>query len=186
MKCTTPLRNVTVLDCKLIPRQPTKEIDQRNETFGTIYQINSPRYFGYNAYPDNMYCVWNVADEGFVTYRIIDQKLQNKSDCDGSGCDCPDTMTIEMGNNEMKLCGSKMPPIVNQMSSDGLKVTFCSDNMHSAKGILLMAYRHNNQSGLDGGIMFTNPTVTKRQAQVCNYIITTVIFIVYICVHRYN
>ena len=130
-----------------------------------------------------MYCVWNVADEGFVTYRIIDQKLQNKSDCDGSGCDCPDTMTIEMGNNEMKLCGSKMPPIVNQMSSDGLKVTFCSDNMHSAKGILVMAYRHNNQSELTDNVMLTAPIVIERQAQVCNYIITTFIIIVYMRVY---
>jgi len=131
-----------VLDCKLSKSSPTKVIDQRTEQYGTIYQINSPRYFAYADYSNNTYCIWNIAKKGFVTYRVVDQQLQSPSDCDKPGCRCPDSTIITMGANEVKLCGSRMPAIVNQMSSDGLQVKFCSDNQQSAKGILVMAYRH--------------------------------------------
>ena len=90
-----------------------------------------------------MYCIWNIAEEGLVTYRIIDQQLQEPSDCEEPGCDCPDSMSFEMGVNKVKLCGSKMLPIANQLSSDGLQVKFCSDHMHASKGMFVMAYRHN-------------------------------------------
>ena len=172
MACSYPLRNVTVLDCELYKKWD-REISQQNETFGTIYQINSPQYFGYETYPENMYCIWNIANKDLVTYRIIDQRLQNASDCDGPGCNCPDAMMVRMGSNEVKLCGSTMPPMVNHMSSDGLQVKFCSDHMHTAKGILLMAYRHNNQQELtSNNNMFDrvieNMASRKRRQQVCS------------------
>ena len=46
-----------------------------------------------------------------------------------------------MGTNEITLCGNEMlfPP--NQLSSNGLKMTFCSDNKHTAKGFQLIARR---------------------------------------------
>ena len=171
-KCTKESRNVTVLDCHLVPRVETKEINQRNETYGTIYQINSPYYFhGHRSYPNNTYCIWNIADSGFVTYRIVDQRLQEPHNCSGPGCDCPDNMKIKMGANEIKLCGSKMPPIVNQMSSDGLQVKFCSDNMHSSKGILVMAYRHTRQNVTVGVLPNSiGNTVNRRRKQVQVYI----------------
>ena len=166
-----------MLDCKLVPRQPTKVIDQRTETYGTIYQINSPRYFGNFPYPDNMYCVWNISKKGFVTYRIVDQRLQSPSVCEGPGCNCPDSMEVTTGSNRFTLCGSTMPSVVNQVSSDGLQVKFCSDNNHNAKGILLMAYRHSNQNG-SGPIMplgsvndSRNDSRKRRQEQVYNIII---------------
>ena len=172
MVCSYPLRNVTVLDCELIFKWD-REISQQNETFGTIYQINSPQYFGYETYPENMYCIWNIANKDLVTYRIIDQRLQNASDCNGPGCDCPDAMMVRMGSNEVKLCGSAMPSMVNHMSSDGLQVKFCSDHMHTAKGILLMAYRHNNQQEMtNNNNMFDrvieNMASRKRRQQVCS------------------
>ena len=75
-----------------------------------------------------------------------------------------------MGSNEVKLCGSKMPPVVNQMSFDGLQVKFCSDNKHTSKGILLMAYRHNRRSASD--VILPNNFVNKRkrQVEVCYYL----------------
>jgi len=144
-KCTTRKANVTIPDCKLISRTPDKEINQREEEFGTIYQINSPNYFGYKEYPNNMFCVWNIANGGLVTYRVVDQQLQNASDCEDEACKCPDHMKITMGGNEMTLCGSRRPDISNQMSSDGLHVKFCSDSAVNSRGILLMAYRHKSQ-----------------------------------------
>ena len=116
-----------------------------------------------------MYCIWNIADEGLVTYQIIDQQLQEPGDCEGTGCDCPDSMSIKMGVNEIKLCGSRMPPIKNQISSDGLQVKFCSDNMHTSKGILVMAYRYSNQSEVENVMTTTNgisESRKRRQEQV--------------------
>ena len=185
-------RNVTVLSCELSPRLPTKEISQRNDTYGTIYQINSPYYFGYRQYPNNMYCIWNIANEGFVTYRIVDQQLQEPDNCNGPGCDCPDNMKIKMGANEIKLCGSKMPPIVNQMSSDGLQVQFCSDNMHTSKGILMMAYRYTRQNvtvGVLPNSITTGNTsaVNRRRRQVQVHIASSItIFIVSIIKTAYS
>ena len=123
-----------------------------------------------------MYCIWNIANEGFVTYRIVDQQLQEPDNCNGPGCDCPDNMKIKTGANEIKLCGSKMPPIVNQMSSDGLQVKFCSDNMHISKGILVMAYRYTRQN-VTVGVLPNNITTgntsavnrRRRQVQVHSY-----------------
>jgi len=86
--------------------------------------------------------MWNIANDGMVTYRIVDQQLQNASDCDEDGCDCPDFMKINMGKNEIKLCGSSMPQLANQISLDGLHLSFCSDSHHKSKGILVMAYKH--------------------------------------------
>ena len=171
-KCNFVRTNVNVLDCKLVKRLTTRKINQRSETFGTIYQINSPHYFNDHNYPHGMYCVWNIANAGFVTYRIVEQQLQGPSDCDGPGCDCPDSMKIKMGANEIKLCGSKMPPVVNQMSTDGLQVKFCSDNEHNAKGVLMMAYQHNRQMENMSIVLpnnITNNTVNtvKRQTPVC-------------------
>ena len=120
----------------------TKSIDQRNVTHGIIHQINSPNYFSMREYPNNLYCMWNIANDGLVTYRIVDQQLQNATDCEEDGCDCPDFMKIKMGKNEIKLCGSSMPQLTNQISSDGLHVSFCSDSHNKSKGILVMAYRH--------------------------------------------
>ena len=184
MECSYPLRNVTVLDCQLNIKF-NKEINQQNESFGTIYQVNSPRYFGYRTYPEDMYCIWNIANEGLVTYRIIDQQLQNASDCDGPGCECPDTMMVRMGSNEVKLCGSTMPPMVNHMSSDGLQVKFCSDNRHTAKGILLMAYRHNNQQEMiNNNVMLDRVIETmarrKRRQQVCSCITNYCDYVMYV------
>ena len=129
-----------MLDCKLIQITSFQEIDFIQDSFGIIYQINTPHYFGYNEYPNNTYCIWNVADKGFVTYCIIDQQLQEPSDCDGPGCDCPDSVTITSGASETKLCGTTTPSLVNQVSTNGLQVTFCSDNMLGSKGVLMMAY----------------------------------------------
>jgi len=142
-KCTTRKANIIIPDCELQPRTPKKEIDQRTEESGTIYQVNSPSYFGHQNYQNNMFCVWNIANEGLVTYRIVDQNLQNASDCDhDEACKCPDHMKITMGGNQMTLCGSRRPDISNQISSDGLRVEFCSDNAGTSRGILVMAYRH--------------------------------------------
>jgi len=94
--------------------------------------------------------VWNIANEGLVTFRIVDQNLQNAAtDCvkNDEDCNCPDFMKIKMGGNELKLCGSKRPDINNQMSTDGLHAKFCSDNANSLRGILVMAYRHKGSQG---------------------------------------
>ena len=139
VKCKYPLRNVTVLDCKLIQKTSFQEIDLIQEGFRYTYEIYTPRYLGNNEYPDNTYCIWNVADKGSVTYRIIKQQLQEPSDCDERGCDCPDSVTITMGANEVKLCGSKTVSSFNQYSSDGLQVKFCSDIMLGSKGVLIKA-----------------------------------------------
>ena len=164
------MRNVTIIDCKLEHRFD-KEINQQNESCGTIYQVNSPHFFENHTYPENTYCIWNIANEGLVTYRIIQQQLQNAGDCDGPRCDCPDSMIVRMGHNEIKLCGSTMPPMVNHMSLDGLQVKFCSDNKHEAKGILLMAYRHNNQEEMiNNNIMLDRAIETmarRKRRQQC-------------------
>ena len=109
-----------------------------------IYQIYSPRYHGYKEYPNNTYCVWNVADTGLVSYQIVDQQLQEPSDCNETECGCPDSVKITMGANEITLCGSEMPIPPSQLSSNGLHVKFCSDNKYTAKGINLLATRHTN------------------------------------------
>ena len=108
-----------------------------------MYHIHSPRYYIENGYPNNTYCVWNVANSGLVSYHIIDQQLQEPRtrDCEGPGCDCPDSVKITMGTNEVKLCGSSMPSMNHLVSSNGLHVKFCSDNKHSAKGIFIGAYK---------------------------------------------
>ena len=136
--------NVTIPYCELRPLRH-KNISQRTEEFGTLYQINSPNYFRYRNYPNNIYCVWNVANEALVTYCIIDQMLQNATTgCDENyeDCKCPDFMKIVMGGNELKLCGSKRPVVTSQMSSDGLHIKFCSDNAIRSRGFLVMAYHH--------------------------------------------
>lgn len=130
---------------QLISRHTTKEIFQQNETYGITYRINTPKYFSCDSYPNNVYCVWNIANKGFVTYRIMDKQLQEPSDCDGPGCNCPDSFTISAGDDEIKLCGNTKFSIVNRFSWNGLQMTFCSDNKYGAKGILMTAYRHISQ-----------------------------------------
>ena len=108
-----------------------------------MYHIHSPRYYTNSDYPNNTYCVWNVANSGVVSYHIMDQQLQEPRthDCEGSGCDCPDSVKITMGTNEVKLCGSSMPSMKHLVSSNGLHVKFCSDNKHTAKGVFIRAYK---------------------------------------------
>ena len=126
------------------------------------YQIYSPLYYHDEDYRNNTYCVWNVANSGFVSFHVIDQQLQqpaNANSCSGPGCDCPDGVTVTMGTNGFKLCGSTLPSPPLHVSSNGLNVTFCSDNKHTAKGFLMRAYTSS------GGT-----TVGKREAQkVANY-----------------
>ena len=177
------VKNVTEWECQLVQKWD-KKIRRQNEKNGTIYQVNSPRYFRNGSYPNNRYCIWNIANEGLVTYQIIDQQLQNASDCDGQGCDCPDTLMLIMGSSEVKLCGSTMPPMVNNMSRDGLQVKFCSDNMHLAKGFLLKAFTQNNQSELLNNNVTLDKVIEnmarrKRREQICKCI-TTVCMYVYI------
>ena len=151
--------------CELKPF-PRKQISQREE-YGTIYQINSPNYFGYRNYPNSTYCVWNIANQGLVSYRIVDQMLQNvTTDCNegDKDCKCPDFMKVTMGGNELKLCGSRRPDISNQMSSDGLHVKFCSDNAISSRGVLVMAYRH--KEGGNSSFDFTTNVDSKKKRQV--------------------
>ena len=124
--------------CKLERKgryKPIERLARTNEM--DIYQIHSPHYFIHDNYPNNTYCVWNVADTGFVTYHIMDQQLQEPvtKGCDGPGCDCPDSVKMMMGNTEIKLCGSNKPSMSYLVSFDGLHVKFCSDNKHTAKGI---------------------------------------------------
>ena len=135
-KCHWEVGSISVLTCELQKAYKNKSIDQ----FEEVYQIYSPRYFGYKNYPNNTYCVWNVTNTGLVSYQIIDQKLQEPIDCDGPGCDCPDSVKITMGSNEIKLCGSDMPTLSTQFSYDGLQVKFCSDDSETAKGFHILAY----------------------------------------------
>ena len=112
-----------------------------------MYEIYSPQFFTGSDYPNNTYCAWNVANGGIVSYHIIYQQLQEPRthDCEGPGCDCPDSVKIKMGTNEVKLCGSpNMSSMTSmaynyQVSSNGLHVKFCSDNKHSARGFLISA-----------------------------------------------
>jgi len=45
--------------------------------------------------------VWNIANEGLVTYQIVDQMLQASCDENDENCNCPDFMKITMGGNEI-------------------------------------------------------------------------------------
>jgi len=49
-----------------------------------------------------------------------------------------------MGTNKIKLCGSNTPILNDQLSFNGLHVKFCSDNKYSAKGIYLLAHKHDD------------------------------------------
>ena len=139
-KCSLEKGLIAVPSCQLERKINYSEIEHSDN----IYQIYSPRYHGYNDYPNKTYCVWNVADSGLVSYQIVDQRLQEPSDCNGTGCDCPDSVKITMGANEITLCGSEMPIPPGQVSSNGLHVKFCSDNKYTAKGINLLATRLTN------------------------------------------
>ena len=103
-----------------------------------MYEISTPRFHSMNGYPSNTYCVWNVADSGFVSYHVMEQQLQEPmtDDCDGPGCDCPDYVKIKMGKNEEKLCGNMLTNNYG-VSPNGLHVKFCSDNKHTAKGVYI-------------------------------------------------
>ena len=111
------------------------------------YQIYSPQY---NGYPDNTYCVWNIANTGLVSYRIIDQQLQEPSNCSGPGCDCPDSVKISAGVHESKLCGSHDPSLSNnRQSPEGLQVKFCSDNKQNARGFRMEAFTYTDSKVYD-------------------------------------
>ena len=135
-KCGWEVGTISAPTCELQKATKNRTI---HETEG-VYQIYSPRYFGYRDYPNNTYCVWNVSVTGFVSYQIVDQQLQEPLDCDGPGCDCPDSVRISMGSYEIKLCGTDMPTVSTLLSDDGLQVKFCSDNTESAKGFHLLAF----------------------------------------------
>lgn len=159
-KCHYEVRNISVPTCELQRKShKNKTIDLSEE----VYQIYSPRYFGYRDYPNNTYCVWNVLATGLVSYQIVDQQLQEPLDCDWPGCDCPDNVKITMGSNEIKLCGTEMPTVSTQFSDDGLQVKFCSDNTESAKGFHLLAYVLTDSEPL--------PIINIRCKQKRNYII---------------
>ena len=140
-KCELKRGNISKQHCELERKTgytPIKNISEE-------YQIYSPFYLAENGeYPNNTYCIWNIANTGFVNFHILNQTLQeptNISDCDGPGCNCPDFVKITMGNNEMKLCGSSAPSANYSTSSRGLHVKFCSDNKHTAKGIFIRAHK---------------------------------------------
>lgn len=136
-KCGWEEGTISVPSCKLERKIKYKPIDKVEG----MYQINSPRYHGYSEYPNNTYCVWNVANTGFVSYQIVDQQLEEPLKCDDPGCDCPDSVKITMGKNEITLCGSgtHSASILSPFSFNGLHVKFCSDNKNSAKGFNMLA-----------------------------------------------
>ena len=110
-----------------------------------MYQIYSPQYFGvfgFSAlgYSNNAYCIWNISDTGLVHFHIVDQQLQEPTACDKVGSDCPDSVKIKMGYNQIKLCGSNIPVVSTLISNNGLQVRFCSDNTTTDKGFHLLAY----------------------------------------------
>ena len=136
-RCDWEEVNITVPTCQLERRTSYRSIPRN---WDSIVEIFSPGYFGNNGYPNNTYCVWNVADTGLVSYHIIDQQLQEPSNCSGPGCDCPDSVKISAGVLEIqKLCGSSSHDQLHSLSSNGLQVKFCSDNKQNAKGFLMMA-----------------------------------------------
>ena len=140
-------------ECKLERKTGYESIEQITEG---DYQIYSPRYYHNEDYPNNTYCVWNVANSGYITYHIMEQQLQEPADsdsCDGPGCDCPDGVTITMGTNGFKLCGTN-PSTSYHASSNGLHVKFCSDNKHTDKGFFIRAYQPSSGT-----------TVGKRETQ---------------------
>ena len=161
-QCGWEEATIAVPACQLERKINYKTIEHRDD----VYNIYSPRYNSYNEYPNNTYCVWNIADTGLVSYQIIDQQLQEPLDCNDTGCSCPDSVKISMGTNEITLCGNEtlMQP---QLSSNGLNVKFCSDNKHTAKGIHLVVTRHLNveQTSI---VDVTN--VQKREATLAQVI----------------
>ena len=139
-RCDLEIGDISVPACQL-ERKYTKRLYASSYQSTEEYEIYSPQYFDVEDYPNNTYCVWNVANTGFVSYHIADQQLQEPTDCDETGCNCPDYVKITMGSNEIiTLCGNNMPTVPTQFSKDGLKVEFCSDRIETAKGFHLLAY----------------------------------------------
>ena len=126
--------------CEL-QRETYKNLTYKSFYKSEVYEVYSPQYFEVEDYPNNTYCVWNVSDTGIVHYHIVDQQLQESADCDKAGCDCPDSVKITMGSNQIRLCGSDKLVESTQISDNGLQVTFCSDNTTTAKGFHLLAYK---------------------------------------------
>ena len=126
--------------CEL-QRETYKNLAYKSLYISEVYEIYSPQYFGIEDYPNNTYCVWNISDTGIVHYHLIDQQLQEPSNCDKACCDCTDSVKITMGFNQIRLCGSDKLAEDIQISDNGLQVTFCSDNTKTAKGFHLMAYK---------------------------------------------
>ena len=145
-KCIWEMRkvNISIPHCKLERKTGYKPIE-RIGSYEAMYLIHSPHYY-HGGYPNNTYCVWNVANGGLVSSHIMDQQLEEPRthDCRGPACTCPDNAKITMGFTEVKLCGSEMPSVTYMLSSNGLHVKFCSDNKNTAKGIFLSAFRFSN------------------------------------------
>ena len=151
IECKWVWRTTLGQECKLERKTGYEPI----EKIAGEYHIYSPRYY-IGDYRNNTYCVWNVANSGYINYHIMSQQLQqpaNMNSCSGPGCNCPDSVTITMGTNELKLCGSAMPSATYYPSSNGLHVRFCSDNKQTARGFFIRVYKPNGA------------TVGKREAQ---------------------
>ena len=135
--CKKKKINAFISQCHLERKSDYRLI---RKIFAGTYEIQSPHFHSGNGYPNNTYCVWNVANSGVVNYHVMKQELQEPmmDDCDGPGCDCPDYVKIKKGRNEEKLCGN-MLTYNYQPSPNGLHVKFCSDNKHTAKGIDIWA-----------------------------------------------
>ena len=142
-QCKWEIGNISVVACQL-ERIYTKKLYRSSYQSTEEYDIYSPRYLETEDYPNNTYCVWNVAITGFVSYHIVDQQLQEPTNCDKTGCNCPDSVKITMGSNDITLCGTGMPTVPTQFSDDGVKVEFCSDNTETAKGFHLLVYKLND------------------------------------------
>ena len=145
--------------CEL-QREIYKNLAYKSLNKSEVYEIYSPQYFEIEDYPNNTYCVWNVSDTGSVRYHIVDQQLQEPSDCDQACCDCTDSVKITMGFNQIRLCGSDKLVNSTQTSDNGLQVTFCSDNTMTAKGFHLRAYKFTD-------IISTSPSdCNKRETTI--------------------
>ena len=173
-KCDWEMGTISIPSCQLERKIAYKPIDQiEEETFGIIYQIYSPRYFGYKEYSNSTYCVWNVANEGYVSYHMVDQQLQEPfSSCNKStpGCKCPHNIKITMGANEISLCSNDMSMVTGNVSPNGLQVKFCSDNKYTVRGFHLLAYKIQSASSVE-----KREITTTKVSHIANYCIPAIL-----------
>ena len=144
--CSTKTGEFLEQRCKLERKTAYESIQQI--ALGE-YHVYPQRYYEDANYPNNTFCVWNIANSGYVSFHIMEQQLQapaNASICAGPGCDCPDSVRITMGTNGLKLCGATPPSTRYHVSSNGLHVKFCSDNKHTAKGFFIRAHITSNDT----------------------------------------